>query len=734
MKSILFSLLCLFFLSISITAQDQKTSFNLGFEENDNPKTLANDWIQWGDFNLTSDSEVVQSGKYSGLIESLKTGGTFGSIAYRIPSNYLGKEITLEGYMKIENIEEGFAGLLLRLDGKSGSMGFDNMQGQGIHGSHDWKKYSITLPYPEKVETIYVGGILTGSGRAWFDNFEVKVDGKSIQGMPFAEKPKVKADLDIEFDEGSLIELGNLTSEEELKLNVLCRVWGLLKYYHPEIAKGNHNWDYELFRILPHLKSEDFETQLYRWIQNVGPIPEPSEKDLTKGNTLLKSDNSWIQKNTLLSQNTKELLEKIRTCASHSEHYYISTHIGVGNPSFDNERPYHTMDYSDDGMRLLSLFRYWNMVEYFFPYIDLIDEDWDSVLKSLIPKMANAESGLEYKLVTLKLIGKTQDTHANIWMKDEELTKFHGKFGTPLKLKFIENEWVVIHIFSSFDNPDSKIKIGDIITHVNGKPIAELAIEKAKYCPASNIPTQMRDVAKRILRTNEHNIVLSLKNQDGPLKEEVNTVLNEALNYWKKDIPSHKMLEGNIGYIYPASLKQDEIHEIMNAFTNTKSLVIDLRCYPSDFLVFKLGKYLLPSITDFAKFTKPILNEPGRYTITDPISNGSENPDYYKGKIFILINETTQSSAEYTTMALQNAPKATVIGSTTAGADGNVSRIVLPGGIRTMFSGIGVYYPDGRETQRIGILPDIALKPTIEGIRNGKDELLELAIKMSEDN
>ena len=60
-------------------------------------------------------------------------------------------------------------------------------------------------------------------------------------------------------------------------------------------------------------------------------------------------------------------------------------------------------------------------------------------------------------------------------------------------------------------------------------------------------------------------------------------------------------------------------------------------------------------------------------------------------------------------MAFRIAPKAKVIGSTTAGADGNVSRIVLPRGISTMISGIGVYYPDGSETKRIRIVPDIVV-------------------------
>jgi C-terminal processing protease CtpA/Prc len=93
----------------------------------------------------------------------------------------------------------------------------------------------------------------------------------------------------------------------------------------------------------------------------------------------------------------------------------------------------------------------------------------------------------------------------------------------------------------------------------------------------------------------------------------------------------------------------------------------------------------------------------------------------------ILIDEVSQSQAEYTTMALRSAPGAKVIGSTTAGADGNVSTIPLPFGLSTRMSGIGVFYPDRRLTQRIGILSDIEVKPTIEGLRDGRDELLEAA-------
>ena len=87
------------------------------------------------------------------------------------------------------------------------------------------------------------------------------------------------------------------------------------------------------------------------------------------------------------------------------------------------------------------------------------------------------------------------------------------------------------------------------------------------------------------------------------------------------------------------------------------------------------------------------------------------------------------SQAEYTTMAFRTAPGAIVIGSTTAGADGNVSTVPLPAGLSSYISGLGVFYPDHTPTQRVGIIPDVAMTPTIAGIRAGRDELVDEAIR-----
>jgi C-terminal processing protease CtpA/Prc len=343
--------------------------------------------------------------------------------------------------------------------------------------------------------------------------------------------------------------------------------------------------------------------------------------------------------------------------------------------------------------------------------------------------MVSCNTELSYKLTVLGLIGEIHDTHANIWQQDKTLNQFFGNNTAPLEIRFIENKAVVFKTFKQL-NSNSQIKSGDIVTQINGIETDKIVSEKIKSCPASNYPTKLRDVSKRILRTNDETISLTLENQAGSFSETIHTVPVTDINFYKNDVPSHSETIKDIGYIYPATLKKGEIDEIMKSYLDKKGIIIDLRCYPSDFIVFSLGKYLMPEPTEFVKFTTTSASNPGLFTFGETLKVGEKNRQYFKGKVILLVDERTQSNAEYTTMALRVAPKATVIGSTTAGADGNVSTIVIPGNIRTMISGIGVYYPDGRETQRVGIVPDLEIKPTVEGIRVGKDEVLEKAIEL----
>jgi C-terminal processing protease CtpA/Prc len=98
-----------------------------------------------------------------------------------------------------------------------------------------------------------------------------------------------------------------------------------------------------------------------------------------------------------------------------------------------------------------------------------------------------------------------------------------------------------------------------------------------------------------------------------------------------------------------------------------------------------------------------------------------ENPDYFKGKIAILVNEMTQSFGELMSVAYRVAPKSAVIGTQTAGANGHVGYLYLPRGIKFTYTMAGAFYPEWKLNQRDGVTIDIPVEQTVEDIAAGED-------------
>ena len=714
-----------FLMLLPFVYQGQSKIDNLSFESVEN--NLPKSWSIIGDSpaTISIDNKEKQDGQYSVLAQSAEKGMT--GLMYTLPENYAGKKITISGYIKTENLTDGFAGIWMRIDPK---VGFDNMQSKNIKGTTPWTKYETTLTLsPENSKKIVVGTLFTGKGKAWFDNIRITIDGKDIQEAAAFQKKQVNADLDLEFDKGSKISSIDTGKKNLENLKNLGLIWGYLKYYHPNIAEGKYNWDYELFRILPKISGASAKQRdqiLTDWIKGLGTFQTEKFTFDTK-NVKIAPDLNWII-NSGFSKELSDLLLQIKDAKRPKANYYVDFYDGVGNPDFSNEKPYENDAYPDAGFRLLSLYKYWNIIQYYFPYKNLIKEDWKEVLPEFIPKFADAKNETDYTLAALEIIARIHDTHANIWGSNKVLDKYFGARHVPVKLTFAENKAVVSSYINDQLGKESGLQTGDIITEINGKPVDPIVKELLKISPASNYPTQLRDIAKKLLRSNSETMNIKISRNGKTESLTVKTFEPKELNIKKEQKDFFKMLDNQTGYFYMGSADGKKLSESFSQLKNTKGIVIDLRSYPSDFVVFSMGKLLKKDSSDFVKFTQTTNQMPGLFTFTPNLGVEGSGAEHYKGKIAILINETTQSSAEYHTMAFRTAPNSKVFGSTTAGADGNVSRILLPGNISTMISGIGIYYPDGTETQRIGIVPDVEIKPTVEGIKNGKDEVLDKAL------
>jgi len=544
---------------------------------------------------------------------------------------------------------------------------------------------------------------------------------------------------------GSSIAITHLNGLQAEDLFVLGKVWGFLKYYHPKVAEGGINWDEELFKVMPQVLSAKHKNErnavLYTWANTLGEGKTAQVKDSAV--VRYQPDFSWINPK-IFGNELSQLLMKITTFERRPDNHYVKIYSeDMPIPYFKNEAPYTQFKYPDAGYRLLSLYRYWNIVEYFYPYKNTLKESWDSTLKTLIPQFVTAKDEMAYKLAVANMVAKIQDSHVVLSIWTEPLMyEFQGKLKLAANVVFVGNKAVISKSLADVSGDAKELLKGDEIISINQKSMETILKERLPYTAASNYPTQLSRIATNLLRTND--TVVNLKIKRLGVEKEISV---KALP-WAKAIvkenenePSFKMLSSDIAYIHPGKLQVKSLDSIMKIAMKSKAIIIDMRTYPKETMFTSvIGNYLFGKASAFCKMTKGSVTKPGQFTYLsdsymENLKIGKDTVDYYKGKLIVLANESTQSFAEMTLMAFKTGPNTTIIGSQTAGADGNVTPpIILPGNIRTVFTGIGMYHLDGSETQRIGIVPDIEVKPTILGIKNGQDEVLESAIGFANKN
>lgn len=94
-----------------------------------------------------------------------------------------GKNIEFRGSLKTEAIVSGYAGLWWKVDGQDGVLNYDKMEDRGLKGTNDWQEVSIKMRVDEFATDISFGGLLEGSGVAWFDDLEILIDGKKFKDL-----------------------------------------------------------------------------------------------------------------------------------------------------------------------------------------------------------------------------------------------------------------------------------------------------------------------------------------------------------------------------------------------------------------------------------------------------------------------------------------------------------------------------------------------------------------------
>jgi C-terminal processing protease CtpA/Prc len=444
-------------------------------------------------------------------------------------------------------------------------------------------------------------------------------------------------------------------------------------------------------------------------------------------------------------QDEKTFLEKCRMLALAPKE---TTPAATNVSSLDYVHPFPhdtNIAFASAGQRLFGLYNYWNAINYFNPNKHLLKQSWDSVLTEFIPRFINANDTASYYFTITELVSHIHDSHGFLGkLPDMKTVNENYSYTVPLSVKRIQEKYYIVS--TGKDSTLSAFQLWDEIVAIDSIPVNTYKQRFHSRFAYSNDWVFERDMCSYFLLSGRKNSFARLTVRRKGKTMQLNatrTVLSYKPDYkqvsFNDDHKDIELLKGNIGYVNMGSLSRHRIDKMFDTLMQTKAIIFDIRNYPQG-----TAWNIVPRLTDHdsvaVKFGKPYvtyesINSPLIFNMSEYfIVNADKTKPWYKGKIIMLCDEQTQSQAEYTIMMFQGAAgtRVTVIGSATAGADGNVTAVRLPGGYTTYFSGLEVLYTDGSQTQQTGIRINIKVESTVAALKQGKDEVLQRAIEFIE--
>lgn len=428
------------------------------------------------------------------------------------------------------------------------------------------------------------------------------------------------------------------------------------------------------------------------------------------------------------------LAANFKTAPTHRSHVAASSAVAV-------EKQYADMAYPAREYRVLAAFRIWTVINYFFPYKDLMKEDWDGVLRDSIPKLEKAGNALQYNLAVAEMVTRFHDGHG--FVNSPTMREYLGAAPSPVHVQMLEGMPVIVGFFNddaAKDAKESGLEIGDVIVKVDGEEAAARLARLEHYMSAATQQWNGWRAANALLSGNDGTTaVVTVRDRNDRLKElKVPRKAAYTQKWTERQGEPYKLLSPSIGYADLDRLEVAMVDDMFEKFKNTRAIIFDDRTYP-------LGTAwaIAPRLTDkdqvvAALFTRtvPMSPEAPSGEIASSVTSQTfqqriphSDKWKYHGKTVMLIDERAISQAEHTGLFLEAANGTKFIGSPTAGANGDVTSFCVPGGIWIAFTGQSVRHADGRQLQRVGLLPDISVRPTLRGIRAGKDEVLDKAIE-----
>ncbi len=532
----------------------------------------------------------------------------------------------------------------------------------------------------------------------------------------------------------------SLNRRQVRHLTNFCKVWGLYKYYHPQVTQNKINWNDALIRYLPKVyKADDaasYNDVLAKLLKKAGPPDFESVKRIAEDKVSLSDFSNinfhWIEQSSLLSEKNRERLQRLTGRYEPHEHKNLSSLQQEGVSLTTNETQF--LAESNEKMprpnqRLLDLFSLWNHLYYFFPYGEEQPVEMKQLLMTYLPRVFEVLEQQKYHLHLQAFLSDIKDSQA--FSYSDFVANFLGRYSVPIELSYINDTTYVKKVRKKLKE-DWSIRPGHRIVSINSVPVDSLRDQIRPYLPGSHNSVVEQKVNRFLLAGEKYssaNIIFADKNG---ATYQVSLTRDFPVFKHKPIQPGQtvtKYLTDKVAYWNTSFMKAEKVKEAYKSVNDAEYLLIDLR-HRNNKSIKSIVPYFTPEKKVIQQFHQPWPAYPGKFTRAPQESNYKMFTSTYEGKVILLINEKCSGVCEVTVNAFQQLRKdVTLVGRNTAGAFGKRYTIQLPYvPTHIHYTGQRVTFKKGQHAYPQGISPDKKVTPTVPAIRTAKDSVIQKAL------
>lgn len=380
----------------------------------------------------------------------------------------------------------------------------------------------------------------------------------------------------------------------------------------------------------------------------------------------------------------------------------------------------------DETVRIVNVAIAWNVFQHFYPYLDVVDVDWDKVLLDTLVEVQGEMDRGDFLNTMSRMLEQLQDGHAAIFDQ-----KNYKRWFLPFRLDLIENEIVVIN--TAFN---SLIELGDIILEIDGQDVKELLTKEERLVSGSKQWKRNRAMENLLSSAQPGTIAIKLQRNHEILDISVayfsDRTYNNPVDVFIRPAFIEE-IEENIYYVNMNNVDYRMIEPYLSDIAEAEGVIFDLRGYPKGDIGLILH-HIIDKPINWVNAGIPQVLYPDQEGLTyyrPDVSNAIEPlQPKLNGKLIFLTYGGSISYAESIMGLVEEYQLAEIIGQPTAGANGNINPFRLIDDFYVSWTGMQVLKQDNSQLHLIGVQPTILVERTIEEVRAGRDIYMEKALEV----